>query len=297
MNTVRVIAMKTPDRIVAGCLLVSVLAVAAAGCGRKEEPEAETPKPTVQGAPGDAASPAGAAVDQAPRMANAVPTSTAGAAVDLQYEIAPRPEAGQPFEIELSFAPLLPADTLDVQLSATPGLRITSTETIRFDAVQVGQRYSSKASVIGDAPGLYYVGIVVRMATKVQTDARSFSIPVVVGTEPPATTQPTPAVEAEGKPIEPTAAVESGRYLIRGRPAWLCQFCSVHRNLGQNRYSRPESPSQRKTAGELVEAKNLREPAITWITWSRSKGAVRLRSSAPRAWRCVWLRWRRSPPP
>jgi hypothetical protein len=210
MNTVRVIAMTSIERIVAGCLVVGMLAVAAAGCGRKEEAEVETPEPTVQAAPGAAASPAGAAVDQAPRMANAVPTSTAGAAVDLQYELAPRPEAGQPFEIELSFAPRLPADTLDVQLSATPGLRITSTETIRFDAVQTGQRYSSKASVIGDAPGLYYVGIVVRMATKVQTDARSFSVPVVVGTEPPPTAQPAPAVEAEGKPVEPMPAAETG---------------------------------------------------------------------------------------
>ena len=110
-----------------------------------------------------------------------------------------------------------------MQLSATPGLRITSTETIRFDAVQAGQRYSSKMSVIGDAPGLYYVGIVVRMATKVQTDARSFSIPVVVGTEPPATAQPAPAVEAEGEPASRRADAAGGdrRYLTDGRPSYV----------------------------------------------------------------------------
>jgi hypothetical protein len=211
MNTVRVNAMSSCERIRMGCLMSVALAFAVAGCGSKEEPEkAAAPKPVARPASDDAAGAAGvAAAKDARRMANAVATGKAGAAVDLQYEVAPRPEVGQPFEIELSFAPGLPADTLDVQLSATSGLRITSTETIRFEAVQAGERYTSKAAVIGDAPGLYYVGVVVRMATKVQTDARSFSIPVVVGSEPPAAAKPAPAVDAEGKPIEPMPAAES----------------------------------------------------------------------------------------
>jgi hypothetical protein len=142
-------------------------------------------------------------------MANAVATG-AGAAVDLQYELAPRPEVGQPFEIELSLIPGVPADTLDVQLNATSGLRVTSTETIRFEGVQAGERYASKAMVIGDAPGLYYVGLVVRMATQVQADTRTFSIPVVIGTAPPApAAQAAPTTDAQGQPIEPAPALGS----------------------------------------------------------------------------------------
>jgi hypothetical protein len=192
-----------------GFLMIAVLAAAAAGCGGKGEPDAAAPKPAAGGAADDAAqSTQAAGRDEEQRLANAVPTGKAGAAVDLQYEVAPRPEVGAPFEIELTFAPRLAADTLDVQLSSMPGLRITSADTVRFDGVQSGERYAAKVSVIADAPGLYYIGVVARMATKVQAEARAFSIPIVIGTEPVAE-KPQPELDAAGEPIESTPAVES----------------------------------------------------------------------------------------
>ena len=66
----------------------------------------------------------------------------------------------------------------------TSGLRITSAEKIHFETVQAGEPYVSRVIVIGDAPGLYYVGVVARMATQVQTDTRTFSIPVVIAMVP-----------------------------------------------------------------------------------------------------------------
>jgi hypothetical protein len=189
--------------------MIAALVATAAGCGGKGEPDAAAPKPAARPAGDDAAQSmqaAGRSDEQ--RLANAVPTGKAGAAVDLQYEVVPRPEVGAPFEIELSFAPRLAADTLDVQLSSMPGLRITSADTVRFDGVQSGERYAAKVSVIADAPGLYYVGVVARMATKVQAEARAFSIPIVIGTEPVAE-KPPPELDAAGEPIESTPPLES----------------------------------------------------------------------------------------
>ena len=202
--------MPSSNRVVTGFLMIAALVATAAGCGGKGEPDvAAAPKPAARPAADDAAqSTQAAGRNEEQRLANAVPTGKAGAAVDLQYEVAPRPEVGAPFEIELSFAPRLAADTLDVQLSSMPGLRITSADTVRFDGVKSGERYAAKVTVIADAPGLYYVGVVARMATKVQAEARAFSIPIVIGSEPVAE-KPKPELDAAGEPIESTPAVES----------------------------------------------------------------------------------------
>ncbi len=199
------------DRIVTSLLLFVTLSIGIAGCGGKQESsQAEAPEPSAPPAAADAAKAAEA--DPGPdalRPANAVTTGKAGAAVDLQYEVTPRPEAGQPFAVELAFVPRLPADSIDAQLSATSGLRITSPETVHFEGLQAGERYTTQVIVMGDAPGLYYVGVVARMSTKVQTDARTFSVPVVVGT-PAVAEKPQAEVDAGGTPIESMPAVESG---------------------------------------------------------------------------------------
>ena len=63
--------------------------------------------------------------------------------------------------------------------------------------------------VVGDAPGLYYVGVVARMATQVQTDARSFSVPVVVGA-PAAAAKPETNADASASAIVTVPAEETG---------------------------------------------------------------------------------------
>ena len=198
------------ERTVTSVLTILTLVIGIAGCGGKEKPEkAAEPRASVQpGADEAAPAPADTARD-APRSANAVTTGKAGAALDLQYELTPRPEIGQPFTIQLAFVPRVRADSIDVQLSATPGLRITSAENVRFEGVHPGERYTTEVLVVGDAPGLYYVGVVARMATQVQADARTFSVPVVVGS-PPAAEKPAPEVDASGNPVKSVPATESG---------------------------------------------------------------------------------------
>jgi hypothetical protein len=202
--------MSTYDHIVKSWLLIAALAAAIAACGGKEKGgEAKPADTTVPAAnAGGAAGPADRPGDER-RPANAVTTTEAGAELDLQYELAPRPLTGQPFTIDLMFVPRLPADSLEAQISATPGLRITSAESVRFDDVQAGERYTSQVLAVGDAPGLYYVGVVARMATKVQTDARSFSVPVVVGT-PPGAESPAEETGSTGAPAESPAAGTAG---------------------------------------------------------------------------------------
>ena len=170
-------------------LLVACLNLAA--CGDSSPPE----KPAVpaeavrqKGGDPEAARNDRPAADAAgSRLANAVATSKGGAAVDLFYDISLRPVAAQPVEVELVFEPRAAADALEVEVSAVPGLTIVSPVQARFAPVASGERHSTRILVVADADGLYYVNVIARMVNKVQTDARTFSVPLVVGDASPGT--------------------------------------------------------------------------------------------------------------
>ena len=201
-------AMAMRHRIVVDLVLMTIFTTMA-GCGGKDEDpgRAATPKPAA--ADGAQRADQAAAARDARRPANAVTTGEAGAALELQYELAPRPETGQAFTVQLAFVPQVPADSIDAQLSVTPGLRITSAESVRFADVLAGERYTTEVMIVGDLPGLYYIGVVARMATQVQTDARSFSVPVVVGAPAAAARPPTDA-DASGSATVTVPPEETG---------------------------------------------------------------------------------------
>ena len=82
-------------------------------------------------------------------------------------------------------------------------------DTVWFDGVAAGGRHVVKVTAQADAAGIYYANVVARMITQVQTEARTFSVPVVVGTVAPAQ-QAAPVTDAAGEAIEPLPAVENG---------------------------------------------------------------------------------------
>jgi hypothetical protein len=144
------------------------------------------------------------------RLANAVATSKGGAAVDLLYDVALRPVALQPVEVELVFEPRAAADALEIEVSAVPGLTVVNAGQARFAPIVSGERQSTRVLVAADADGLYYVNVIARMVSKVQTDARTFSVPLVVG-------DASPAAPASGKPASEAPA--PGAEAVKSVPA------------------------------------------------------------------------------
>jgi len=198
-----------PSRVLAVVALAAVLAA----CGRGEEQVAKTPAPAAPSGSGVAVTPPLAESPDDQRMANAVVTGKTAAAIDLKYDVLARPQVGQPFEIELVLLPRLAADALTVEVTGIPGLTIVSGGTAKFEGVISGERHVVKVLVRADAAGLYYANVVARMVSQVQTEARTFSVPVAVGTVP-VVEKPAPAKDASGEAIESMPAVES-----RGEPA------------------------------------------------------------------------------
>lgn len=194
-------------------LALAVLASLAVACGGGEEKaakEAAAAASAAKKAKGKAGDGAGAAaVDDG--LANAVAVGKAAAAVDLRYGLSAKPTIGQPFEVELTFIPRVPADTLEVEASGMPGLVVAGGATAKFGPpVIAGERYSTKVLVQVTENGLFYVSVTAKLASKVQTDARTFSVPVVVGPMPAAEKASAAATAAEpGATVKSTPAVET----------------------------------------------------------------------------------------
>jgi hypothetical protein len=195
----------TTSRVLAVVALAAVLAA----CGRGEEETAATPAtPAADGKPADAAAAPAESPDDK-RLANAVATGKLAAPVDLKYDVLAKPNVGQPFEIELALLPRLAADALEGEVTGIPGLTVGSGGASRFEGITAGERYVAKVLVQADAQGIYYANVVAKMITQVQTEARTFSVPVVVGAVP-AAQKTQPQKDASGEAIQSMPAVESG---------------------------------------------------------------------------------------
>jgi hypothetical protein len=195
----------------AAARLLAVVALTAvlAACNRGgDEQAAATAASAGTGTAADAAAPAAESPDDK-RMANAVATGKVGAAVDLKYDVLAKPDVGQPFEVELALLPRLAADALEVEVTGIPGLTVVSGGTTRFEGVTAGERYVAKVLVQADAPGIYYANVVAKTITQVLTEARTFSVPLVVGAVP-AAEKVEPARDASGEAIRSLPAEESG---------------------------------------------------------------------------------------
>ncbi len=189
----------------AAALLAGALVTACGGGMEEEAGVAQAGKAKVdEAAP---ATPPANADEKHERLAAAVVDSKTTAPIDMQYDLLAKPELGQPFEVEMTFSARLPADKLEVEITEAPGLTIVGEKTAAFAPVERGQSYASKVLVKGDNPGLYYLGVIAKMSTKVQTETRAFAIPVVIG-DPPSAQKANPPKDSTGQAVQSVPAQE-----------------------------------------------------------------------------------------
>ena len=196
-------------RVIALLLTAAIVA----GCGGKsdEEVAAKAARAAKAAAAAAKQSADDAALSAENRLANAVVvTGKSSAPVDLKYDLTTKPAVGQPFEVDLTFLPRLAADSLDVEFSAVEGLTLVGDSAISFEKVQAGERYTAKVLAQSDDAGMYYIGVSAKMTTKVQTEVRGFSIPVVIGM-PVAAEKPAPALDASGEAVQAMPATEPAK--------------------------------------------------------------------------------------
>jgi hypothetical protein len=195
-------------RAAAVALLAGTLVVGCGGDADKGAAQADrAAKRAKVEASEDGASPPAGPADKQSRLADAVVDSKTTAPIDMKYDLLAKPDIGVPFEVELEFATRLPAESMDVEITEAGGLTIVGEKATRFAPVDAGQKYTAKVLVQGDKPGLYYVGVVAKMSTQVQTETRVFAVPVVIG-NPPAAQKSAPAQDATGQAVQSLPAQE-----------------------------------------------------------------------------------------
>ncbi len=172
------------------------------GCGSDEAaPEATTSKPS-----------SSQSTDPVARMAKAVSADKAGAGVDLKYEIQAKPAVGVPFEIEIALVATADAETMAVAIGGMPGITVTNAAVPPLTEIKAGQVNSHKFTVLADQIGVYYVSVAVTTQLAGTTQARTFSIPLLLGevqVSQKATVEP--PKDATGQAVESMPATETGR--------------------------------------------------------------------------------------
>jgi hypothetical protein len=192
------------NAFVRACVLTALASLAVACGGGNGNSAADKAAPA--DAAGKSSTQAAAAAAKAAEddgLANAVAVGKTAAAVDLKYNLAARPALGQPFELELVLLPRIAADTLEVQATGMPGLVVAGGAAAKFDQVVPDEKYAAKVLLQVTEAGLYYVGVTAKLVNKVQTDSRTFSVPVVVG-QLPAVEKPASAAVEAAKAVETT---------------------------------------------------------------------------------------------
>jgi hypothetical protein len=188
--------------------IASILATLAllAGCGSEPEPEASAPAVNTTPKPAPAAK---AADDSTTRMARAVGDGKPGAAVDIRYEIAGKPEIGVPTQVKIAFIPSAGVETLDATMTGMEGITIAGDLKAHFENVESGKPYEHTFSLLPDREGIYYVTVAVKTTIGGSSIGRTFSIPLVVGARQAQQQKPAPAKDASGQAIQPMKAEES----------------------------------------------------------------------------------------
>ena len=179
-------------------------------CGSDEPPPAaasttDVAKQTAQPKP---ATPAVA--DGTEKMARAVGNGKPGAAVDIKYEFASKPEVGKPVQLEIALIPSAGVDSLEATFSGMEGITLAGPLTASISSAKAGEPFKHSLSVLANQSGVFYITVSVNTQISGATLGRTFSIPFVAGNLEAVQQKPqTTTTDGAGQPVKPMKAKET----------------------------------------------------------------------------------------
>jgi hypothetical protein len=185
---------------------LSLVALLLAACNSEPAPDAAAPataptaKPVVQAEQSP--------VDPTAKMARAVGNGKPGAAVDIKYDFRGKPEIGKPVEVRIAFIPSAGVEGLEAKITDMDGITVAGGLNPQFNNVQAGQPYEHTFSLLAHRAGVFYVAVEVTTQIGGATSARTFSIPLSVGSVA-AQRKRSPPKDASGQAVEAMKASES----------------------------------------------------------------------------------------
>lgn len=158
-------------------VLAAVLGALLSACAG-EQGDASGSSPTKKAS---RAEPSGS--DQVAQMVAAVPSSVAASLVDLRFELATRPVAGQPLDVSVALVPSVDnLRSVSVVFQSSEAVEVRSGAEFGFDeAPKVGKAHFHTVSVVPKRDGVSYLSAVVLVDQEGMSIARSYAIPMIVG--------------------------------------------------------------------------------------------------------------------
>ncbi|HEY5760234.1 MAG TPA: hypothetical protein VIU34_30635 [Steroidobacter sp.] len=173
------------------------------GCGSDAPPE----QPTTA-APTQAAQPKPAPVDSTEKMARAVGNGKPGAAADIKYEFAAKPDVGKAVELQVALIPSAGVDSLEATFSGMDGITLAGPLTVSIASPKAGEPHKHTLSVLADRNGVFYITVAVSTQISGVTLGRTFAIPFVAGAQQ-VQQKPAPATDASGQAVQPMKGEET----------------------------------------------------------------------------------------
>lgn len=143
--------------------------------------------------------------EQTAGMVSAASPARSAAIAELKFDIARRPEAGKPLNLDLALLPNEESPAVTLELSGSDGLALAAQDaTVSFNDVTRAHVYRKSVSITPATDGVFFLTVLATFKNADFADSRSFTIPVIV--EP----GKAPAVVAgDGKPAVPVAGVKN----------------------------------------------------------------------------------------
>ena len=119
------------------------------------------------------------AAEQTAGMVQAASRGKSSVPVELKFDIAQRPKAGQPLDITLALVAQIDASAATIQLEGEQDVAVAS-DAGKFDipTVQAGEVYRETVHVTPGAEGLAVLGVTVSLKHDDVVEQRAFSIPI-----------------------------------------------------------------------------------------------------------------------
>jgi len=116
---------------------------------------------------------------------------------DLKFDLPVRPQAGQPFSLELALLPTMDSPQATLELSGSEGLTLAPEDTTAsFPDVSRAHVYRKSVAMTPAGEGVYFLSVLANFKNADFTDSRSFTIPIIVEPVRPGT----PASSKSGGP-------------------------------------------------------------------------------------------------
>jgi hypothetical protein len=157
----------------------AMLVLAACGANKKAETAAQLAEKNA----GAARQHTSTSAEQTASMVQAPTSGKATAPMQLKFDIAERPIAGQTINMGLALMVTMPAQSVTLHLGASPGIVYADAADRPIGAVMPDTVYRQDIKLSAAAEGVYFIGVTAIMSRDTLIETRNFSIPIVVSAQ------------------------------------------------------------------------------------------------------------------